>query len=155
MLIFALLGAIVNLPCFYILKEKPVMLIVIWRYIGVLYIAFPKLIIDLYTQYRNYDMLEFIKNNYLLISCTAFALTMSQFFIYKAALLTYFAHTLLLSGISGCFIVFWKIASKQGYTKIEYIGLGINVFGAYLCCCDANSLPSIFWKFNCEKEKIF
>ena len=69
--------------------------------------------------------------------------TLYVYLVYASVKHTYGVHTILLCSIATTFISTWKIARKTAYTSMEYIGIGINVFGAYLCCCEGSYEPRI------------
>ena len=139
-LLFGLIGAVINLPAFVSLGTKPVFVRIGWRYLGLFCLILPKLAHDLYRcqiNIRYYFLTEYSRILWL-----SFCHTLSSYLLYLAATRTYFVHALLLSSIGNTFAGAWKIASRQEYTKIEYIGIAINVFGAYLCCCEGQNLES-------------
>ena len=144
LLLLALVGAIVNLPCFLTLNTKPVFLKIIWRYFGTLYVLLPKLWIDLRLVLKSFDIAEFFTEHYTSLIWLPILLTLSQYLVYIAGECSYVAHALLLGGLGSTFVTVWKIASKQDYTRIEYIGIAVNVFGAYLCLCEGAPIPRIF-----------
>ncbi len=140
-LILTLFAAIVNLPSFALLSAKGTYLKICWRYLGLLYFMSPMLAMDIYRLGPGY-LLGFIMARYDQMFWLSVLTAAHVALVYAAACRTYFVHALLLSSLATTFVSVWKIASKQGYTRFEWIGLGINVFGAYLCCCDGLPLKS-------------
>jgi drug/metabolite transporter (DMT)-like permease len=63
--------------------------------------------------------------------------TAQVYMVYFAVQKTYVAHTLLLCSIAPTFLATWRIAKNAPFTRLELLGIGLNVFGAYWCCCDA------------------
>ena len=138
--LIALLAAILNLPSFLLLEAKSIYIRIAWRYMIVFLLFAPKLFFDAYN-----DIFKFIE------SVAGFAgplfglallNTINVYLVYFAVEHTFVAHTLLLCSIPTTFLATWKIASKQPFTRLEYLGIGINVFGAYLCCCEGAPIPS-------------
>lgn len=138
----SLLAAIFNVPSFLLLEAKSIYLRIAWRYMIVLIFFMPKLMFDAYTDI--FAFVESIGGFAGPIFSLSFLNTIVVFLIYYAAEHTFVAHTILLCSIPTTFLATWKIASKQPYTKIDYIGIGFNVFGGYLCCCEGAPISSIF-----------
>lgn len=126
-------GAVLNLPCFLLLKGEPFVKIS-WRFIILFLIISPVALLDILANITNIWNI-FLKN--LPFICGLSILnTMAVYTLYLSSEMTYVAHTLLLSGIAPTFVVAWKIVKKTPYTTLEILGIGFNVFGAYWCCCD-------------------
>ncbi len=139
--LISLLAAILNLPSFLLLEAKSIYLRIAWRYMIVLLLFVPKLLFDAYN-----DVFKFVESvSGFAGSVFGLALlnTINLYLVYFAASHTFVAHTLLLCSIPTTFLATWKIASKQPFTRLEYVGIGINVFGAYLCCCEGAPLERI------------
>ena len=136
--LLAFTGALINLPSVCALKEvKSNFLKVIWRYIGLFVLICPKFIVDII---KNLDCLgKLLYSNVVPIIYLSFLNTVYVCMTYYAVNHTYIAHTLLLCSIATTFLTTWKIIRREQYTTIEYIGVGINVFGAYLCCCEGGT----------------
>ena len=159
-LVLSLAGAVVNLPCFLKLQSQSVYLKVMWRYIALLVCVSPKLIMDFME-----DAPKFIETVYSNIF-PAFFLSLIHglyvYIVYFVVTETFVAHTLLLCSIPTTFSATWKIARSQPFTRLEYLGIAFNVFGAYLCCCEAPIISSTLlnnylnreqhahWKFLCN-----
>jgi hypothetical protein len=58
------------------------------------------------------------------------------YLIYYSATKTFVVHTLLIASMSITFTSTWKIIRGIPFTRIEYLAIGINIFGVYLCCCE-------------------
>ena len=130
----SLVAAILNLPSFLQLEAESIFLRIAWRYMVLFLVFLPKLIFDAYTDVFNF--VEGMASHYGPMFGLSVINTLYVYMFYFAAEHTFVAHTLLLCSIPTTFHAVWKIASKQPYTRLEYIGIGINVFGAYLCCCE-------------------
>lgn len=138
----AFLGAMVNLPSFLIVSgqyQVSTPVVVVWRYSMLIICLLP---LSIYDALSRIDTIwDTILLNLIPMFFLAFLQTVYVYLIYFAVQRTFVAHTLLLCSIATTFLATWKIAKKAKYTAIEYIGIGINVFGAYLCCCDASDGP--------------
>lgn len=143
LLIFALLAAVVNLPSFLQLTAGSIYLRIIWRYMIFLILVIPRLVYDIA---QNASRLADIVSPcvgpvfFLSLLNTAYV-----FLVYFAVNHTFVAHTLLLCSIGTTFVATWKIINQERYTRLDYLGIGFNVFGAYLCCCEGAPLER---KFN-------
>lgn len=137
--ICAFIGALLNLPSFILSSkdgEISTPIKVIWRY-GILIIGLlPLLINDVLSNFER--IWDIIFSNYIQLFSLAFLQTIYVYLVYFSAQKTYIAHTILLCSIPTTFLATWKIAKRARYTSIEYLGIAINVFGAYLCCCDCS-----------------
>jgi hypothetical protein len=140
LLLFALLAAIVNLPSFLQLTASSIYLRIIWRYMIFLLLVIPRLVYDI-TQHasRLADIVSPCVGPVFFLSLLN---TAYVFLVYFAASHTFVAHTLLLCSIGTTFVATWKIINQERYTRLDYIGIGFNVFGAYLCCCEGAPLES-------------
>ena len=140
-LVVSLAAAIVNLPSFLKLGEQSIYLKVMWRYGVLLILDSPLLLYDFLTSATPFD--ELVTANFT----TVFFLSMLNcayvFMVYNALLHTFAAHTLLLCSMATTFTTVWKMASKRQFSRLEYLGIGANVFGAYLCCCEGGPLRRI------------
>lgn len=134
--IIAFFGALINLPSFLLThNEGPaITLCVIWRYFGLLLVISVIFMFDILGRFQ--DFINFITREFWAVVFLAFCHTFYVILVYHAVVNTYVAHTLLLCSIATTFASTWKIVRNEQYTSIEYIGIGINVFGAYLCCCE-------------------
>lgn len=132
--ILAFAGAVLNLPCFLHLSGEPIYLKIIWRYLILLIVLLPKFLIDLLSNIEN--IFNIFLANIFPILLLAILNTAQVYMIYYAVRHTYVAHTLLLCSIAPTFLATWKIAKNAPYTRLELLGIGFNVFGAYWCCCD-------------------
>ncbi len=130
----AFLGAMVNLPSFLLLKADSIYQRIIWRYLGLALFISPKFIYDLLVNITSFWGI-FVSNIFPIFFLSLLN-TAYVYMMYFAVQRTYVAHTLLLCSIGPTFSAVWKIIKREPYTTIEYIGIGVNVFGAYLCCCD-------------------
>ena len=133
-------AAILNLPSFLQLEAKSIFLRIAWRYMILFLVFVPKLIFDAYT--NTFAFVEAMATFYGPMFGLTLLNTIYVYMVYFAVEHTFVAHTLLLCSIPTTFQAVWKIASKQPFTRLEYIGIGINVFGAYLCCCEGAPLKS-------------
>lgn len=140
LLIVGLAGGIVNLSSFLMLKEQSIFLKVIWKYITMTAIFSPFMIIDFAT--TDNFILWIIAENFPSLIILSIIETLYTYMVYIAVMQTYILHVLLLCSISTTFLATWKIARRLPFTRLEYLGIGINVFGAYLCCCDSAEIPS-------------
>lgn len=142
LLVCALFAAIIHLPSFKLLKATSIYLRIIWRYIIFLLILIPKLVFDIIQHAPNLSSIIAPCLGpifFLSLLNTAFV-----FLVYFAVEHTFVAHTLLLCSIGTTYVATWKIANQDPYTRLDYLGIGFNVFGAYLCCCEGAPLESIF-----------
>ncbi len=140
MLIVSLCAAILNLPSFLRIEAKSICLRIAWRYMVLFLIFIPKMAFDAYIDVFHFA--ESVASYTGPIFGLALLNTAYAYMVYFAAERTFVVHTLLLSSIATTFLSTWKIASKQRFTRFEYIGIGINVFGAYLCCCEGAPIAS-------------
>jgi len=106
----------------------------------ILLVFVPKLIFDGYTNILYF--VECISDFAGPVFGLAVVHTLYVYLMYFSLTRTFFFHTLLLCGLPTTFISAWRIASKQPFTRFEYIGIGFNVFGAYLCCNEGEPLSS-------------
>ena len=132
--LLALGGGVINLPSFLKLHENSVYIKVIWRFMFLLIILVPWLIYDITNNVAR--MPELITANISPILLLSLLYSGFVYLIYHAVTLTFVAHTVLLFSIGTTFVATWKIARSQAYTRLEYLGIAANVFGAYLCCCE-------------------
>jgi len=123
-----------NLPCFLALGEQSAQLKVIWRFMFVIIILIPWLVNDIYANISRFP--DLITSNIASIFFHSFIYCGYIYLVYYAVRETFVAHTLLLCSIGTTFTAVWKIVKSQPYTKLEYLGIAANVFGAYLCCCE-------------------
>ena len=140
LLVFAFIGAVLNLPCFLLLQAESIYQRIIWRYLVLALLISPKFIYDLLaniTAFWDIFLANIFPVFFLSLLNTAYV-----YIVYFAVNHTFVAHTLLLCSIGTAFSSTWKIIKREQYTTIEYIGIGINVFGAYLCCCEGAPLES-------------
>lgn len=142
LLVLGLVGGIVNLPSYLMLKEQSIFLRVIWKYATMTAVFAPFMIIDFAT--TDSFILSVIAENFPALVVLSVIETLYAYLVYIAAMQTFVVHTLLLCSISTTFLTTWKIARRLPFTRIEYIGIGINVFGAYLCCCEGAYISSTF-----------
>ena len=140
LLLFSLVAAILHLPSFRLLSTESIFVRIAWRYIVLFLMFAPKMAYDSYNNVFNF-VDSIIEHAGPVFGLSLLNLTY-VYMLYFAVLHTFVAHTLLLGSIPTTFSAVWKIASKQPFTRLEYIGIGINVFGAYLCCCEGAPLAS-------------
>jgi hypothetical protein len=140
-LLISLLAAVVHLPAFLALSEQSIYLKVAWRYLVLLVLSLPLLAYDLLT--TTGDIGVMIARNFSSIFFLSVANAIHVYLIYHSVQMTFVAHTLLLGSIGSTFGAVWKIISGQPYTRLEYLGIAANVFGAYLCSCEGGPLPRI------------
>lgn len=138
MFLLAFMGAVLNLPSFLLLDADSIYLRIIWRYAGVAIMTSPFFLYDILVNIANFWDI-FIANIFPIFFLSLLN-TAYVYMVYFAVNHTFVAHTLLLCSIAGTFNAVWKIAKREPYTSIEYIGIGINVFGAYLCCCEGSPI---------------
>jgi hypothetical protein len=135
----AFLGAMLNLPAFLMLQATPTPLLVCWRYLGLLLLLLPRLVVDVVSTAST--ILETLRNQLPNVVCLAGLQIIYIYMVYFAVRHTFIAHTLLLCSLAATFSATWKIIRGSDYTRIEYLGIAVNIFGAYLCCCDGGPLP--------------
>jgi hypothetical protein len=146
----AFLGAMLNMPSFLLVSDEfpvstPVK--VVWRYSMLIIVMLPFLISDVLNNLER--LLDLVMANYIPLFLLSILQFVYVYLTYFAVQRTWVAHVILLCSIPTTFLATWKIAKKARYTQIEYIGIGINVFGAYLCCCDASGIEgSNFARIN-------
>jgi len=141
-----MLAAIVNIPSFLMLGEQSIYLKVMWRYLTLLVILSPPLIMEIMDDAPRF--VELVYKNLLPVFLLSILHTGYVYLVYYAATKTFVAHTILLCSIPTTFSATFKIARRLPFTRLEYIGIGINVFGAYLVCCEAPIIDSIFFLIN-------
>jgi len=139
-LLLSLAGAVVNLPCFLKLKSQSVYLKVMWRYLALLAIISPKVVIDFVNDAPK--LIETVYANLFPAFLLSLVHSVYIYVVYFAVTETFVAHTLLLCSIPTTFAATWKIARSIPFTRLEYLGIAANVFGAYLCCCEAPIISS-------------
>eukprot|EP00826_Nyctotherus_ovalis_P003858 TRINITY_DN10798_c0_g4_i1.p3 TRINITY_DN10798_c0_g4~~TRINITY_DN10798_c0_g4_i1.p3 ORF type:complete len:139 (-),score=24.84 TRINITY_DN10798_c0_g4_i1:728-1144(-) len=125
---------------YLMLREQSIFLRVIWKYTTMTAVFAPLMIIDFAT--TDSFILSVIAENFPSLIVLTIIETLYTYLVYIAAMQTFVVHTLLLCSISTTFLATWKIARRLPFTRIEYIGIGINVFGAYLCCCEGAYISS-------------
>lgn len=140
LLLISLCAAIFNLPSFLLLEAKSIYLRIAWRYMILFLIFMPKLVFDAYNNV--FLFVESVTTYSGQVFGLALLNTVYVYLVYYAVQHTFVVHTLLLCSIATTFNATWKIASKQPFTRLEYVGIGVNVFGAYLCCCEGAPLAS-------------
>jgi hypothetical protein len=138
--VLAFLGAVINLPSFLLLPGESIFRRIIWRYFGLLILTSPGFAYDILSNFSSIGKIFFA--NLMPILFMSILNLLYVYLIYFAVLHTFVAHTLLLCSIGTTFISTWKIAKRMPYTTVEYVGIGVNVFGAYLCCCEGAPLSS-------------
>ncbi len=142
MFVMAFAGALLNLPCFLLLNGvESIFRRIIWRYLGLILVLSPRFAFDVLANMDSIGKILFA--NVIPVFFLAAINTAYVYMVYFAVSHTFVAHTLLLSSIATTFLATWKIAQRAPYTTIEYIGIGVNVFGAYLCCCEGAPISSI------------
>ena len=121
--------------------SQSIYLKVMWRYGGLLVLDSPFLLYDFLTSATPFD--ELVTANFTAIFFLSMLNSVYVYMVYNAIQCTFAAHTLLLCSIATTFSTTWKIASKRQFSRLEYLGIAANVFGAYLCCCEGGPLPRI------------
>lgn len=150
LLVLALGGAVMNLPSFLSLGEQSAQLKVIWRFMFVIIILVPWLVKDILANKQRFpDLLTY---NIASIFFHSFIYSAYIYLVYYAVRETFVAHTLLLCSIGTTFTAVWKIVKSQPYTRLEYLGVAANIFGAYLCCCEGAPL---FRDENLKESSIY
>lgn len=134
--LLAFIGSLLNLPSFLLLETESISLRIMWRYFGLALIIAPWFLYDLLS--ASETVWKAIVDNIIEVFMLSIFNTLYVYLVYTSVSYTYVVHTLLLCSIGTTFLATWKIAKKSSYTVIEYIGIGINVFGVYLCCCEGN-----------------
>lgn len=140
-LLLSLFGSIMNLPSYLMLKEQSIYVKIVWKHIVMTSIFSPFMILDLATS--DIFIIKVIVDNISSLITLSIISTLYNYLVYYAVTQTFVVHTLLLCSIATTFITTWKIARRLPFNRIEYIGIGFNVFGAYLCCCEGVEIPSI------------
>lgn len=139
--LIALLAAILNPSFFLLLEAKSIYLRIAWRYMVVLLVFIPKLVFDVYNDI--FYFVECVSDFAGPVFGLAIVNTLYVYLMYFSLTHTFMVHTLLLCSIPTTFLATWRIASRQPFTRFDYIGIALNVFGAYLCCCEGGPLSSI------------
>jgi len=138
LVLLAFIGGVVNIPSFLALQTESIYQRIIWRYsILALFIA-PKFILDILLSITS--LWNIFIANIIPLFCLSLLNTAYVYMVYYAARHTFVLHTLFLCSIGPTFAAAWKIIKREPYTALEYIGLGLNVFGVYLCCCESSPL---------------
>ncbi len=140
MFVISLCAAILNMPSFLRIEAKSINLRIAWRYMVLFVVFIPKIVFDAYNDVFHFA--ESVASYAGSLFGLALLNTAYVYLTYFAVEHTFVVHTLLLCSIATTFRATWKIASKQPFTRLEYVGIGINVFGAYLCCCEGAPIPS-------------
>lgn len=139
-LLLSLAGGILKLPSFLALDEQSIYLKVMWQYLIVLAVVCPILTVDFFDSGQYFA--AFADTNFL----SAFALSLLHmgfvYLVYLSATRTFVMHTLLIVSMSLTFSTTWKIIRSVPFTRVEYIGIAINVLGVYLCCCESAATSS-------------
>ncbi len=143
--LIALAGGILNLPSFLKLPQQSVYLKVIWKHIVMLVVLSPFMILDF--AMSDTLIVDMVNNNLGPVFFLALLHAAYTYMVYFAVTQTYVAHTLLLCSIASTFITTWKIARRLPFTRLEYLGIAANVFGAYLCCCEGAYIASMIFGF--------
>eukprot|EP00826_Nyctotherus_ovalis_P053564 TRINITY_DN6982_c0_g6_i1.p2 TRINITY_DN6982_c0_g6~~TRINITY_DN6982_c0_g6_i1.p2 ORF type:complete len:174 (-),score=33.12 TRINITY_DN6982_c0_g6_i1:689-1210(-) len=141
LVLLAFLGAVVNIPSFLLLQAESIYQRIIWRYCVLALFITPRFIFDILmsiTSIWNIFIANIIPIFFLSLLNTAYV-----YMVYFAARHTFVLHTVFLCSVGSTFATAWKIIKKEPYTSLEYIGLGLNVFGIYLCCCESSPLDRI------------
>ena len=136
--ILAFGGALINLPSFIMVQASgpSIYLCIIWRYLCLFVCCLPFLAFDFCSDYKN--IIETLKKDIWNLAVLSFFNAFYVYLIYFAVNHTFVAHTILLCSLASTFSCTWKIVKRDAYSTIEYIGIGVNVFGAYLCCCEGD-----------------
>jgi len=148
-LVLALFGSIVNVPSFLILKEQSIYLRVIWRYLITLIITVPILMIELYN--TTDKLLTSINENKGSLIIQSILQTIYVYLVYYAATKTFVSHTLIFSTIPILFISIWKLISHLPFTRLDYIGIILVIFGMLLCLFETSVVDSIVLMYYREK----
>ncbi len=138
MFLLAFIGAVVNLPSFLLLQAESIYQRIIWRYLVLALCIAPQFLYDIIINITSFW--DIFVANIFPIFFLSLLNTAYVYMVYFAARHTFVAHTLLLCSLGSTFNAAWKIVKREPYTSLEYIGIGINVFGAYLCCCEGSPL---------------
>ena len=146
LLAISLAAAIVNLPSFIALNSRSFFLRIIWRHLVELVILSPFLILDFIS--IEVSLFEMLSANLMPIFFLSLIYTFNVILVYYAAMHTYVVHTLLLCSIPTTFITLWKIVRRLPFSRLEYVGVALNVFGAYLCWCEGATIPSKIYRFT-------
>lgn len=134
--ILAFIGSLLNLPSFLLLETQSISLRIMWRYFGLALIIAPWFLYDLLS--ASETVWRAIFDNVVEVFILSLLNTLYVYLVYLSVGYTYVVHTLLLCSLGTAFLAAWKIAKRASYTVIEYVGIGVVVFGAYLCCCEGN-----------------
>ncbi|MDR3734938.1 MAG: hypothetical protein P4L10_05295 [Acidobacteriaceae bacterium] len=139
-LLLSLTAAIVNLPSFLKLSQQSVYLKVMWRYFALLIALVPFIITDFMEDAPR--LAHMLYTNLFPVLFFSILHAFNVYIVYFAVTQTFVVHTLLLCSIPTTFLTTWRIARRLPFTRLEYLGIGLNVFGAYLCCCEG-PVPSL------------
>jgi hypothetical protein len=134
--LLAFIGSLLNLPSFLLLETQSISLRIMWRYFGLALIIAPWFLYDLLS--ASETVWKAIVDNIVEVFLMSIINTLYVYLVYTSVNYTYVAHTLLLCSIGTTFLATWKIAKRSSFTVIEYIGIGTNILGVYLCCCEGN-----------------
>ena len=140
--LLAFIGAAINIPCFLSLQTESYFHRIIWRYLILGLLITPRFLYDLSANITS--MWNILACNLLPIFFLSLLNTCYIYLICIAVNHTFVVHTLFLSSLGSTYIVVWKIIKGDSYTSIEYVGVGLNVLGVYLCCCEETSIESTF-----------
>jgi len=137
----ALAGGIVNLPSFLMLKNQSVYIKVVWKHVIMLGAITPFALLDMII--GDALILDMVSDSLVPMFFLTILYCAYVYMVYFAVTQTFIAHTLLLCSIGTTFTTAWKIVRKLPFTRLEYLGIAANVFGAYLCCCEGASIASM------------
>lgn len=140
LLLLFLLACSVNLPYFLMLKHIPLFQKIMWRYSILICLNFPTFVNEILEHASG--LYSLMRTHILKIVLLSVLNCFYLYVFYYSAELTYVMHTLLLSSIAPSLVCVWKFVRGLPYSRIEYIGVGINVLGVYLCCCDGSNQKS-------------
>lgn len=152
-LALSLLSAIVNLPSFLMLAEQSIYLKVIWRYAALLAVLVSPIITDFMEDAPR--LAHLLYSNIFPVLFLSLLHASNVYLVYFAVSHTFVVHTLLLCSIPTTFLAAWRIARRLPFTRLEYLGIGFNVFGAYLCCCEspADAITSTSTLTRCNRKR--
>ena len=131
-----------NIPCFLILQAESIYLRIIWKYLALALFISPRFIYDIIANITS--LWDIFIANIFPIFLLSFLNTAYVYMVYYAVNYTFVSHALFLCMLGPAFSTAWKIIKREPYTSLEYIGMGLNIFGAYLFCCESGPSERIF-----------
>lgn len=115
---------------------------IMWRYMIMLGITLPLMITDCMQSVQ--DFFSLMCNEIASVLILSLLHMAYVCLMYYSAENTFVMHTLVLSSTSIMFVALWKAVRRDPFTRLELIGIVVNVIGIYLCYCEYHILDCTF-----------